>query len=50
MFLKIPDVGHPLTDPEIQSPRREPEIVSPPTTDIPQPEDAPERERERRDR
>lgn len=49
MFYKIPDIRHPLSDPEIQSPSQDPEIASPPTTDVPNPEDAPERETERRE-
>lgn len=47
---KIPDVGNPLSDPEIQTPGRETEIFSPPTTDVPNPEETPERETERRER
>lgn len=50
MLFKMPDVSHPLNDPEIQSPSQEPEITSPPVTDVPHPEDAPEREAERRDK
>lgn len=47
---KIPDVGNPFSEPEIQSPTRDPEIFSPPTTDVPNPEKAPEREPERREK
>jgi hypothetical protein len=48
VFLRIPDVGNPLGEPEIDSPGREREIVSPPTTDVPNPQEPPEKESERR--
>lgn len=43
---KMPDVGNPLQQPEIGSPKTEPEILSPPSTDVPNPEDNPQPERE----
>lgn len=47
---KITDVGNPLSDPEIESPSRDPEIFSPPVTDVPNPEEPSEPERERPER
>ncbi|WP_157360859.1 hypothetical protein [Numidum massiliense] len=49
LFLKIPDIGNPMGEPEIYSPKPDPEILSPPTTDVPNPEDTPDREKERKD-
>ena len=48
LFLKIPDVRNPIGDPEIQLPTQDPEILSPPTTDIPNPEESPDRDKEHR--
>ena len=48
VFLRIPDVGNPLGEPEIDSPGREREIVSPPTTHVPNPKEPPEEPERRR--